>query len=147
MAKESNRKLVLPNGRLGQISVIVHHDEKQTKFLTLQAIHSAYIWQEVRSIKQKVVSQIWCVLTLWATQAIGRIHTPNVAEKAKQEVGSAKQEVGSYLRNCEKFDPLGYIYTLHVHNMAEKPNRKYDRLNRMNRNLIIQIFQCTKLAT
>ena len=51
---------------------------------------------------------------------------PSMAENAEQEVGFAKQEVGSYLRNGasqsetdEILGPLGYIHTIHMPSMAE----------------------------
>ena len=50
-----------------------------------------------------------------------------MVEKAKQEVGSAKQEVGLNLKNDalqsetdNKLGPLGYTYSIHMPNMAEK---------------------------
>ena len=56
---------------------------------------------------------------------------PDMAEKAKQEVGFAKQEVGSYLGNGasqsetdEILDPLGYIISIHMPNMAEKAEQE-----------------------
>ena len=54
-----------------------------------------------------------------------RQHMLNMAEEVKQAVGSTKQEVGSHLGNGvsyseieENFNPLGYIYSLHMANMA-----------------------------
>ena len=59
------------------------------------------------------------------------MHVPNMAEKAEQEVGFAKQEVGSYLGNGvsqsetdENLDPLGYIFNIHMPNMAKKAEQE-----------------------
>ena len=49
------------------------------------------------------------------------------AEKDKQEVGSTKQQFGSYLGNValqsktdKNLDPLGYTYSIYMPNMTEK---------------------------
>ena len=63
--------------------------------------------------------------------AVYSIHMPNMAEKAKQEVGFAKREIRSYLgngsvveRNGRKFGP--YICQI----WPKKPNRKLVPPNR-----------------
>ena len=54
-----------------------------------------------------------------------------MAKKAEQEVNFAKQEVGSYLRNGvsysktdENLGPLGYIYSIHIPNMAKNAKQE-----------------------
>ena len=51
-------------------------------------------------------------MKIWA------ICMPNMAEKAEQEVGTAKQEVRSYLGN------RGYIYSIHMPNKAKKAKQE-----------------------
>ena len=54
-----------------------------------------------------------------------------MAKNAEQEVGFAKQEVGSYLGNGasysetdENLGPLGYIYSVHMPGMAENAKQE-----------------------
>ena len=55
---------------------------------------------------------------------IWAIHMPNMAEKAKQEVGCAKQELRSYLGNRV------YIYSIICQIRPKKLNRKLVPPNR-----------------
>ena len=86
-----------------------------------------------------MVSQKWCVL-----EQNGRKFGPYICQiwpkKAKQEVGSATQEVRSYLRN------RGYIYSIHECQIRPKKlNRKLVPPNSKNRKFkIVWIFQGTK---
>ena len=69
-----------------------------------------------------------------------------MVKNAEQEVGSAKQEVGSYVANGasqsktdENLGPLGYIYSTHMPNMAKNIYTAYlcpIRSKMPNRNFI-----------
>ena len=99
-----NSKLVPPNRKLGHISEIPEEKFKPTGYIFSLLLYAKKLNRK-SDTPYKMLGLISA--TVHPRRYLVIIHTPDMAQKAKQEVGSVKQEVGSvkqevvlYLRNA-----------------------------------------------